>query len=288
MLRRVAIVSFAIAALLVVACGHQVTPSPTNNNLSGHVVIKFDTVGQLDFTDFTYAIIIDTCGTNPPTPYPQAFTSGSLFAFSYGFFIGGKFGTALPQLVEYFVNPNSNGTIQSVDVPENPSLEQLQLDDNGQGNEFELIFDRAELDNPLNQAQPCPLLSPLPVSPSPSSSAGSSPTATATSTASRSAYTATATPTASPTAAPTASPSTTPVGPPTTSAQQYWYFNFFTIQGNTIQDSLGIGGATDQTFNGVGMETNTTQDYPIFKTTINNSVSNPSAQLEGGNIQNYQ
>jgi hypothetical protein len=284
MLRRVAIVSFAIAALLVVACGHQVTPSPNTNNLSGHVVIKFDTVGQLDFTDFTYAIIIDTCGTSPGTPYPQAFTSGSLFAFSYGFFIGGKFGTALPQLVEYFVNPNSNGTIQSVDVPENPSLEQLQLDDNGQGNEFELIFDRAELDNPLNQAQPCPLLSPLPVSPSPSSSAGSSPTATPTSSASGRIFLATATPVASPTAA----PSTAPVGPPTTSAQQYWYFNFFTIQNTTILDSLGIGGATDTTFNGVGMETNTTQDYPIFKTTINSQVTNPSAQLEGGNIQNYE
>jgi len=287
MLRRVAIVSFAIAALLVVACGHQVTPSPNplNNNLSGHVVIKFDTVGQLDFTDFTYAIIIDTCGTNPPTPYPQAFTSGSLFAFSYAFFIGGKFGTALPQLVEYFVNPNSNGTIQSVDVPENPSLEQLQLDDNGQGNEFELIFDRAELDNPLNQAQPCPLLSPLPVSPSPSSSAGSSPTAGPTSTASaRAPYVATATPVASPTASPTA----TPAGPPTTSAQQYWYFNFFTIQGTTILDSLGIGGPTDQTFNGVGMETNTTNDYPIFKATGGVEPSNPAAQLEGGNIQNYQ
>jgi hypothetical protein len=275
MLRRVAIGSFAAAALLVVACGHQVTPSPNplNNNLSGHVVVKFDTAGPLDFTDFTYAVVIDTCGNG--TPYPQAFQT-TFNSFSYGFFIGGKFGTALPQLVEYFVNPNSNGTIQSVNVPENPSLEQLVLDDNGTNNEFELIFDRAELANPLNQAQPCPNLTPSPTTPTPSSNAGATPTPTPT-------------PTATPVGAtPSASATVTPSPYPTTAAQEFWYFNFFTIQNTTILDSLGPGGATDTQFPGVDMDTNATQDYPIFKATGNVEPSNPSAQLTGGDIQNYQ
>jgi len=272
MLRRAAIASFAVAALFVVACGHQVTPNPTTNDLSGHVVVKFRVNGTLDLTDYTYAIIIDTCGNG--TPYPQAYQT-TFNSFSYGFFIGGSFGTALPQLIEYFVNPNSSGSITYVTVPENPSNEQIVLNDNGQGNEFELIFDRAELDNPLRQAQPCPNIPAA--SPVPSSSAGASPTATATATASTSAS-----------ASPAASATPSPNGLATTSAQQYWAFNFFTIQSKTILDSLGIGGPVDTNYNSAIIDTNISQDIPIFKAVGGTAVpSNPSAQLSGGEIINY-
>jgi hypothetical protein len=286
MLRRAAIASFAVAALLVVACGHQVTPSPTaaNNDLSGRLVVKFQVNGTLDFTNYTYAIIIDTCGNG--TPYPQAYQT-TFNSFSYGFFIGGKFGAALPELIEYFVNPNSNGQIQYVAVPENSSLEQFTPNYNSQSNEFELIFSRAELDNPLNQAQPCPNITAAPATPVPSDSAGASPTASPTPTPTASSTSSTS-PSASPTPSPTAAVTTTPLAFATTSAQQYWYINFFTIQGNTILDSLGIGGPNDTTFNGVGLNTNVTQDYPIFKATGGVEPSNPSAQLTGGDITNYE
>jgi hypothetical protein len=275
MLRRAAIALFAAAALLVVACGHQVTPSPTaaNNNLAGHVVIKFRVNGTLDFNDFTYAIVIDTCGNG--TPYPQAYLT-TFNSFSYGFFVGLEVRNGAPQLVEYFVNPNSNGSIQYVTVPEDPSLEQFLPNDNGQGNEFELIFDRAELDNPLDQAQPCPNFTASPSTPTPSPSSGVTPTATPTTITF-------ATGAASPAASATPSPSSFPTQP----SQQYWYLNFFTISNNTILDSLGIGGATDQTFNGVGFDVNVTSDYPIFKANGGPEPSNPSAQLSGGDVQNY-
>jgi hypothetical protein len=161
-----------------------------------------------------------------------------------------------------------------VTVPEDPSLEQFLPNDNGQGNEFELVFDRAELANPLDQTQPCPNITPAPATPSPSPSSGVSPTATPT---------ASATGSASPSASATPSPSSLATQP----AQQYWYLNFFTISNTTILDSLGIGGATDQTFNGVGFDVNTTNDYPIFKATGGPEPSNPSAQLSGGDVQNY-
>jgi len=270
MLRRAAIASFAVAALFVVACGHQVTPNPTTNDLSGHVVVKFRVNGTLDFTDYTYAIIVDTCGNG--TPYPQAYQT-TLNSYSYGFFIGSAFGTALPELIEYFVNPNSSGSITSLLVPENPSDEQIIPNDNGLGNEFELIFDRAELDNPLKQAQPCPNIPAA--SPVPSSSAGASPTATAT-----------ASPSAS--ASPAASATPSPNGLATTSAQQYWAFNFFTIQSKTILDSLGLGGPVDTNYNSAIIDTNLVQDIPVFKVVGGTGIpGNPAAQLSGGEIQNY-
>jgi hypothetical protein len=242
--------------------------------------MKFRVNGTLDFTDYTYAIVIDTCGNG--TPYPQALYT-SFNAYSYGFFIGGQYGTALPQLFEYFVNPNSNGTIQSLTVPEDPSLEQFVVNDNGQGNEFELIFDRNELNNPLQQAQPCPNITPGPsASPVPSSSAGASPTASPSASA-------TVSPGASPSVTPSAAATLAPGAVATTSAQQYWYINFFTIQNRTILDSLGIGGPTDTTFNGVGFDVNVTQEYPLFKANGGTQIpSNPAAQLNGGDIQNYQ
>jgi hypothetical protein len=83
---------FALAVTLVVACGHQVTPNPTNSDLAGDIVLKFRVNGTLDFNDFTYAVIIDTCGNG--TPYPQAYKT-KFNSYSYGFFVGASFGTGL-------------------------------------------------------------------------------------------------------------------------------------------------------------------------------------------------
>jgi len=275
MLRRVAIATFALAALLVVACGHQVTPSPSTSDLSGDIVLKFRVNGTLDFNDFTYIIAIDTCGGG--TPYPQAYNT-TYNSFSYGFFVGASYSVALPELFEYFVNPNSSGQILSQMVPESSSLEQFTPNDNGQGNEFELIFNRSELANPLQQAQPCPNISPVPTT-----AGGATPTATGTVRTS----TATATPTPTATPAPSAGPSFSPAPYPTTAAQQTWYFNFFVFQGTTPLDSLGLGGPTDTQFSGGAVNTSISQDIPIFKAVGGNVPSNPSAQLNGGEIQNY-
>ena len=274
--RRVALGTFAAAVSLVVACGHQVTPNPSTSDLAGDIVLKFRVNGTLDFTNYTYAIIIDTCGNG--TPYPQAYNT-TFNSYSYGFFIGGStFGAALPQLEEYFVLPNSSGTIQSVGIPESPSLEQFIPNDNGQGNEFELVFKRAELDNPYgHDVQTCPNIPLTSASASPTASAGSSPVATSSAVA-----------TLAPGASPTPSPSSGPSASPTIAAQSTWAFNFFTIQGKTILDSLGIGGPSDNTWSSSTINVNVSGDTPFFKATGGVQPSNPSAQLNGGDIQNYQ
>jgi hypothetical protein len=55
-----------------------------------------------------------------------------------------------------------------------------------------------------------------------------------------------------------------------------------------VLDSLGIGGPTDATYNSAIINTNVTQDVPLFKATGGVTPSNPAAQLNGGDIQNYQ
>jgi hypothetical protein len=177
------------------------------------------------------------------------------------------------------VSPNSSGTIQYVTVPASSSLEQFIPNDNGQGNEFELVFSRAQLDNPLNQAQPCPNIPPVKPTPTATAAAGASPTATPTSVA-----------TLAPGASPSPSPTPTPNANPTTAAQAFWAFNFFTIQSGIIQDSLGQGGALDNNYSGAIINTNQTYDQPVYKTVGGNGAPppNPAAQLSGGDIQNYQ
>jgi hypothetical protein len=270
-LRSSALVVFALAVSLVVACGHQVTPNPSTSALSGDVVVKFRVNGTLDFTDYQYAIIIDTCGNG--TPYPQ-FLSTTFKSYSYGFFFGAAQGVGLPLLVEYFVNPNSSGQITSIGVPGSASLESFSPNDNGIGNEFQFIFKRSQLANPLNQAQPCPNIPPVSASASPTATAGASPTASPAATL-------------APGASPSPSPSPSPNPYPTTLAQATWYFNFFSIQSGIPQDSLGIGGASDINYSSAYIDTNTYADVPLFKATGGPVPSNPSLQLSGGEIINY-
>jgi hypothetical protein len=270
MLRRVAPIPFVLAALMVAAgCGHQVTPSSrTESDLSGHIVVRFQVNGALDFTNITYAVAIDTCGNG--VPYPQAALTG-YNSYSYVFFIGGAFGSALPELYQYYANPNSTGSITKLLVNNlNPSTTEFLPNYNNQNNEFQFVFLRSDLNNPLGVTQPCPNITPAP---------SASPTSGAT-------------PTASPTPAvtPSAGATPTPAPSPTATAQfnaTTWIFNFITFQGNTPVDSLGIGGPTDNTFSGIYVDTTQQVSDPIFRSTPNQIPSNPSAYILGGEIDNY-
>ncbi len=252
MLRRVAFATFAFAIVLVVACGRQVTPDPTlstGSNLAGRMVVRFRTNGQLDFNRYTYAIVIDTCGGKPP--YPNAFAT-TFNDYSYAFLIGGSYGTAQPALLQYIITPGASNSLNPQSVPLGASTTQLVLNSNQQNSEFQLTFVREQLNNPLRVGQPCPNITPAPGATSP----GAAP----------------------------------PSAAPTTLAQQTWYFNFFSIDNTTkaVLDSLGIGGAQDTSFNGIGIQTNLTNQYPIFRPAGSIPAGDPAAALNGGQIDNYQ
>ncbi len=271
MLRRVAIVSFALATALVVACGHQVTPEPSilNSNLAGKMLIRFRTSGPLDFNSYAYAIIIDSCGNNG-VPLPNVFGT-SYNNYSYGFFIGAGYGVAAPQLFQYYVNPNSAGNLTYLSKPVDPSLVQFNPNSNGSNTEFTITFARSLLNNPFQVPQPCPNVTQPPATSGPTSGATTAPTPT---------------PTGGPTAA--ASPSATPSSQPTTTAQSTWTFNFFSFDsGHHVLDSLGINGPTDTSWNGAPVNVNTLTFLPIFRPAGSNPASAQSAALNGGEIDNY-
>jgi hypothetical protein len=280
MLRRASSVTFALTLVIVAACGHQVTPSPSvlNNDLSGHMQVKFGVNAPLDFNDVTYVIAIDMCGTG--VPYPQALYT-SYNSYTYAFLVGGGFGnTALPLLYQYYVNPNSSGSLTVLSVNNlNPSTTAFNPNYNGQNSEFEFTFLRSDLNNPLGIKLPCPGSTPVPTI---------SPTATPT-------VSAGATPSASPTAVGvTPAPSPTPSPTPSAVATAFpylttWTFNLMTFAANhgPALDSLGYGGPTDNTFGGIVVNLDQTAAATSFRNTPQAIPQLQAAYITYGEVDNY-
>jgi hypothetical protein len=182
--------------------------------------------------------------------------------------IGGNYGLSVPELYQYILTSNSNGSLNPQYVPLGPSLTQFALDSNNENTQFQFTFTRAQLDNPKHVAQPCPNIAPTPAT-------GASPTTEPTTTSA---------------ATPTATPSPGPSSMPTTAAQQYWYFNFFSLSASTLQplDSLGFGAGNDDTYPSPAINTNTTNTYQLTKQVSTMEPSDTSAQITSGEIINYQ
>jgi hypothetical protein len=269
MLRAAVVVTFVVAIGLA-ACGRQVTPSPTFPNLNGRMVIQFTTSGPLDFTDFNYVVVFNTCGIGGE-PYPNVFAT-TFLNYSYSFVVGANNGgfTTLPTLFQYLLVTGTT-SLNPHPVPIGPSTAQVSYPYNGQTNTYQLTFLRSQLNNPLGVSMPCPAgggptPSPVPTA-SPSPSPGPTPTATA----------AGATPT------PSAAPSPTPT--PNYNVN-VWYINFFVIdRSNVVQDSLG--GPTDSSQ--YQFYTDVTQGSQNLITRLAGAAgpSNPSAFITGGEIDNY-
>jgi hypothetical protein len=272
MLRRFASLGFTFAfalAALLVACGHQVTPSPSTSNLSGHMVIRFRTVQTMDFTNYNYVIVFNTCGVGGE-PYPNAYAT-TFLNYSTAFVFGASTGSAAayPLLYQYVI---TSGTVPTqILVPLGASTTQLVLNDNGQGNEFQLTFTRNQLDNPLQVSNPCPAGTPAPgTSSSPVGAVSPSPS-----------------PSVSPSASPSPGPSSSPAGTPPSGVTEFWYVNFFTIdRSGKVQDSLGVGGATDNSYV-LQVDTATTGSYVLTRPAGAILPSNQSAAIAGGEIDNY-
>jgi hypothetical protein len=242
--------------------------------------VKFGVNAPLDFTDVTYVIAVDMCGTG--VPYPQALYTG-YYSYTFAFLVGGGFGsTALPLLYEYYVNPNSSGSLTLLPVNNlNPSTTAFNPNYNGQNSELEFTFLRTDLNNPLGIMLPCPGSTPAPTI---------SPTATPT-------VSAGATPSVSPTPLPsgvTPSPSPTPTPTPTAVATAFpylstWTFNLMTFAANhgPALDSLGYGGPTDNTFSGIVVDIDALQQQTYFRPTPQSIPQNQAAYITYGEVDNY-
>ena len=74
----------------------------------------------------------------------------------------------------------------------------------------------------------------------------------------------------------------------TTQAQSTWIYNVITYNAAKIPlDSLGQGGATDATFQGISVDTTQQSQVPYFRPGGYQTISNPSAQLISVEVDNY-
>jgi hypothetical protein len=285
MLRRVAIVTFASAMLLVVACGRQITPNPSTSNLAGHIDLRFRVSGPFNYAKYDYQIVIDACGQGVPLPNPG--TTSSVKNYTYSFNIGtSPYSVAqqpYPTLIQYALTTGLSG-LTPLPLPAlSPADVSFTPDSNGSGTEFELIFDRGLLNNPKTLPQPCPGFTEPPTTTSalrPNAGAGASPLVGA---AGLMAVAGAATTSPVPTA------STTPLPTATVASQSTWIINFIVLTPNEVPvDSLGQGGPSDNTYSGIIVPTDMATQIPVVKLTdISGAPSDPAASITGGEVDNY-
>jgi hypothetical protein len=247
MLRRAAVVTFSLIALA--ACGRQVTPNPSTNNLDGRMVIQFTTQGPMNFSNYNYVVIFNTCGINGE-PYPNAFNT-SFYNYSYAFVLGGGAFTTEPTLIQYLVVTGTTNLNPSTIHNIGPSTVFASYPYLGQTNTFQINFLRSQLNNPAAATPACP--------------PGGGP---------------------SPTPVPSISPTPGPTSTPNFNVN-VWYINFFVLNtgGTTVVDSLG--GPTDSSQFRFSIDTTRNSQNPIVRLAGAMGPSDPAAFITGGEIDNY-
>lgn len=263
MLRKLVLVVCTMAVTLI-SCGRQVTPDRTGTSANGlapgFMEVKFSTVGQLNFTQVWYVIALNTSGTGT-VPYAiNGNSQQNWLNYSSEIIIYQLPSQSAPQArVIQFIPQVGNGGIKVPTPPLSVTPQQLILipNCNGSGTQFCVQIQRNVL-------------------------AGLLPT-----------------PTPSASATPTGSPSPTPTGSATPLPfSGTWFINWFTVNPSgaegipgAVIDAPGLQGALDQSWTpsnppSGNYDTATQFDFPWQSVTGWPQVSNPSAQIFGGEVLN--
>jgi len=258
MIRRFGFV-ILVLALIVSACGHQVTPDRPGTNASGlpsgFMSVKFRVDQPFNFQNYSYMIVFNTNGDGT-TPRANG-TQTNYQCYSFAILVTAS-GTGSPTAIAYqYYRPPGYTAPQLIALQ--PTQQQLQFypNTNGQNTEFTVIFARSIFFG-INNTPP------------PSSSS----------------------PSASPSASPTTSPSTSPSPVPTQSGAPAanWQFNFFVAQGSLSNlipvDSLGSGGPSDTTYSSPTLDTTTQFDIPITLQVGNHPSDQGPDNIQSGEIAN--
>jgi hypothetical protein len=273
MIRKLSLLVLA-TALIVSACGRQVTPDRAGTNgaglSAGFMQVKYRTLQPFDFTNVRYVIAFNTSGTGG-TPYaPNAYQT-NFPNYSFEFIIygagGGTYNVVLYQFVRQTV-AGGGTTVTPQIINYNAALVNFNPNSNGQGTEFTLTFSRTLFYGIFTPSpSPSPTLSPTP-SPTP---VGATPSPS---------------PSGSPTAAPTQAPPFSNI----------WYWNFFTAQppipGNIDQsaqtlDAFSTGGLGPSDNSSVlgPLDITTTFDL-TYNASVGPTITPASAQITGAEFLN--
>ena len=170
MVRKLGFSLVFVTALILAACGKQVTPDPPGLGAGGanpgFMVVKFDVAAPFDFSTYQYWVVFNTSG-NGLSPDTNPFRN-NWAAYSDAIEVGGTAngaGTyATPyQFIRSSINPGAPPAPQKIGTTAN----QLQYvaNSNGSGTEFTVTFQRAIF---INHATPTPGPTPTPAtSPTP-------------------------------------------------------------------------------------------------------------------------
>jgi len=257
------------SALVVSACGHQVTPNKgyaaNGTGLSpGFMSVRFRVNGQFNYSNYNYMMVFNTFG-NGITPLPLG-QHNSFAGYSFAVIVSGATGAVQATAWQYFRPQGVSNTQQPtlLALLTTPQQLQLTINSNGLNNEFLLIFDR-NIAFGIGTPTPSP--------------AGATPTPTPTPTA-----------TPSPNASPTITPIPTPSGFSTT-----WLLNMFVTNAlppgpsaNLVPvDSLGVGGATDTTYISPTYDTTTSFDETVIAYVGAQAAGgDPNGQIANSEIAN--
>ena len=159
---RRALIIIVLLTVAFVACGRQITPSTalSGSTISpGQMLIRFRTVGQMNFASYKYIIVFNTSG-NGQEPYANALQTGFL-NYSYAWVIGGTSGSLPnpPTLVQYFLEPGTSAGLgtQTIVVPNTAA--NLITNTDGNNTTFQLVFTRQLFSqpNPTQSTPPSPV-----------------------------------------------------------------------------------------------------------------------------------
>jgi hypothetical protein len=252
MIRKVGFSLVFVTAIIVAACGRQVTPNPPGTGpgglLPGFTSIKFDVAAPFNFSSYQYFVVFNTTG-NGQTPLTNPQTN-NWANYSFAIEVGGNGGSTFAGPIEFLRTPGFTGQPALIHLGATPQQFQYIANSNGTGTEFTIIFQRIIFSG-LNSPTP---------SPAPSTS-----------------------PTPTPSVGPSGSPTPNPV-------KINWLFNAFTTQSNAngqIQfvDSMGTFGPTDTTFVSPNLAMNTCFDQVVQAQSLALQID-PPAQIESVEIAN--
>lgn len=150
-MRRLVFCLVAVSAIAIAACGRQVTPNPpgvgAGGALPGQISVLFDVAQPFNFGSYQYWIVFNTSG-NGLTPTTHPFQD-NWADYSDAIEIAGNGPIAGAQAVQFLKNPPPQPPT-FIRVPRPPPQQlQFNLNSNGSGTEFNVIFSTA-IFHPLN------------------------------------------------------------------------------------------------------------------------------------------
>ncbi|MGA8326188.1 MAG: hypothetical protein WB757_08910 [Candidatus Cybelea sp.] len=149
--------SFAGAALVICACGRQVTPNPPGLGAGGappgYLSVFFTTMQPFNFSQYQYYLVFNTSGNGltPSTDTIQTNWAG----YSYALIASSSFGGTFAEPVQFRRSP-SNPHIPPAWLPlgTTPQIFSYNLNANGTGTEFQILTAKRVLSSPMPSPSP--------------------------------------------------------------------------------------------------------------------------------------